>query len=293
MEDAPPQGFALTDRTMRLYTLCNCGKRIYLKGRFATAEDLRNQKGEIIPYKCPRCGRRGHHPYTYVWTRTWGPWVTVALLSAFVLGGTAIVALLQLLYVDIITVVWIPIAALTLFALLAKRESDAVELFKQSLEKASHPRLTAETASDFSELDLVEWFDVGEPNDITNEYTQVVYYASVLNHLEAPRYFEWFYYYEANEHNTPDDGTLLYNSLVAIGATSHAAIVQEAREVYLRHRDEIDQCVQSETDDGYQKLLALNLFNKQDNATHEAFYSEPLVPLLAQYIRNNLDNLQS
>ena len=69
--------------------------------------------------------------------------------------------------------------------------------------------------------------------------------------------------------------------------------MQEAREVYLRHRDEIDQCVQSETDDGYQKLLDLNLFDKQDNATHEAFYSEPLVPLLAQYIRNNLDNLQS
>lgn len=278
---------------MRLYTLCNCGKRIYLKGRYATAEEVRSQKSEILTVKCPRCGRTCRQPYTYIFTRTWGPWVTVALLSAFVLGGTAIVALLQMLHVDIITVIWIPIAALTVFALLAKRESDAVELFKRSLDEAPFPRLTAEAASDFSELDLVEWFDVEEPNDITNEYTQVVYYASVLNYLEAPCYFEWFYYYEATEHDTPDDGTLLYNSLVAIGAARHAAIVQEAREVYLQHRDEIDQCVQSETDDGYQKLLDLNLFDKQDNATHEAFYSEPLVPLLAQYIRNNLDNLQS
>ena len=276
---------------MRLYTLCNCGKRIYLKGRYATAEDLRNQKGEIIPYKCPRCGRRGHHPYTYVWTRTWGPWVTVALLSAFVLGGTAIVALLQLLYVDIITVVWIPIAALTLFALLAKRESDAVELFKQSLEKAPHPRLTAEAAADFSELDLVEWFDVGEPNDITNEYTQVVYYASVLNHFEAPRYFEWFYYYEANDHDTPDDGTLLYESLIAVGATRHAEITKEAQEIFLQHRDEIYRCVRSVTHDGYQLLLSLNLFDKQDDAAAQAYYSEPLLPLVAQYIRNHIEHL--
>lgn len=293
MEDTPPQGFALTDRTMRLYTLCNCGKRIYLKGRYATAEDVRSQKGEILTVKCPRCGRTCRQPYTYIFTRTWGPWVTVALLAAFVLGGTAIVALLQMLHVEIITVIWIPFAALTVFALLAKRESDAVEHFKHSLDEAPFPHLTAEAAADFSDLDLVEWFDVGEPNDITNEYTQVVYYASVLNYLEAPRYFEWFYYYEANEHDTPDDGTLLYNSLVAIGAARHAAIVQEAREVYLQHQDEIDPCVRSVNDDGYQKLLALNLFDKQDNATHEAFYSEPLVPLLAQYIRNNLDNLQS
>lgn len=278
---------------MRLYTLCNCGKRIYLKGRYATAEEVRSHKGEILTIKCPRCGRTCRQPYTYIFTRTWGPWVTVALLSAFVLGGTAIVALLQMLHVDIITIIWIPIAALTVFALLAKRESDAVELFKRSLDEAPFPRLTAEAAADFSDLDLVEWFDVEEPNDITNEYTQVVYYSSVLNHLEAPRYFEWFYYYEATEHDTPDDGTLLYNSLVAIGAARHAAIVREAREVYLQHRDEIDLCVRSVNDDGYQKLLALNLFDKQDNATHEALYSEPLVPLLAQYIRNNLDNLQS
>ena len=278
---------------MKLYTLCNCGKRIYLKGHYATAEEVRSQKGEIITFKCPRCGKTCHQPYTYIWTRTWGPWITVALLAAFVLGGTAIVALLQMAGADIITVIWIPFAALTFFALLAKRESDAVELFKRSLDEAPFPLLTAEVAADFSDPDLIDWFDVEQPNDITDEYTQVVYYSSVLNYLEAPRYFEWFYYYEANEHNTPDDGTLLYNSLVAIGAARHAAIAQEAHEVYLQHRDEIDLCVRSVTDDGYQKLLALNLFDKQDNATHEAFYSEPLVPLVAQYIRDNLDNLQS
>ena len=278
---------------MKLYTLCNCGKRIYLKGHYATAEELRNQKGEIIPYKCPRCSRTGHHPYTNVWVRTWGPWRTVAILVAFILGGVAIVVPLQMLGADLITVIWIPFAALTIYTLLAKRESDAVELFKRTLDEAPLPRLTAEAATDFSDPDIIDWFDVEQPNDITNEYTQVVYYASVLNYLEAPRYFEWFYYYEANEHDTPDDGPLLYNSLVTIGATRHAEIVQQAREIYLQHKDEIDQCVRSVTQDGYQALLALNLFDKQDNATHEAFYSEPLVPLLAQYIRNNLDNLQS
>ena len=278
---------------MKLYTLCNCGKRIYLKGHYATAGELRNQKGEIIPYKCPHCGKTGHHPYTNVWVRTWGPWRTVAILVAFILGGVAIVVPLQMLGADLITVIWIPFAALTIYTLLAKRESDAVELFNRTLEEAPLPRLTAEAATDFSDPDLIDWFDVEQPNDITNEYTQVVYYASVLNYLEAPRYFEWFYYYEANEHDTPDDGTLLYNSLITIGATHHAEIVQQAREIYLQHKDEIDQCVRSVTQDGYQTLLALNLFDKQDNATHEAFYSEPLVPLLAQYIRNNLDNLQS
>ncbi len=278
---------------MRLYTLCNCcGKRIYLKGNFSTAEEVRSQMGEIMTVGCRHCHRRSHLPYTYVWARSWGPWRTVALLSAFVLGATAIVALLQMAGSDLITVIWLPFAALTAYALMAKHESDTVELFNRSLQTAPPPRLTHEAAVDFSDPELIDWFDVEHPNNITSEYEQVLYYASVLNHEESPRYFEWFYYYEAYEHNTPDDGTLLYNSLLAVGASRHAAIAKEAREIYLGHKDDIDMCLHRAKEDGYQQLLAMNLFEQQDDATLQALYSEPLVPLMAQYIRDNLENLE-
>lgn len=75
---------------------------------------------------------------------------------------------------------------------------------------------------------------------------------------------------------------------MAVGATRHAAIVQEAREIYQQHREEVDQCVKSVTQDGYQLLLGLNLFEQQDNALAETYHTEPLVPLVAAYIRSEL-----
>ena len=180
---------------------------------------------------------------------------------------------------------------MAVYALLAKRESDAVELYNRSWEDAPAPRLTAEAAADFTDIELVDWFDIEEYGQITNEQEQVVYYATCLNYEEAPRYFEWFYYYEVNWHDTPDDGTLLYESLIAVGATRHAEITKEAQEIYLQHRDEIYRCVRSVTHDGYQLLLSLNLFDKQDDAAAQAYYSEPLLPLVAQYIRNHIEHL--
>ena len=66
---------------------------------------------------------------------------------------------------------------------------------------------------------------------------------------------------------------------------------KEAQEIYLQHRDEIYRCVRSVTHDVYQLLLSLNLFDKQDDAAAQAYYSEPLLPLVAQYIRNHIEHL--
>ena len=232
---------------MQLYAICNkCGKPIYLKRGYKTAFEVREQLGEIVTLYCPHCGTTFHRPYINLWSKTWGPWLTVGILSAIILGSVALVAA---------------------------------------------PRLTAEAAADFTDIELVDWFDIEEYGQITNEQEQVVYYATCLNYEEAPRYFEWFYYYEINWHDTPDDGTLLYESLIAVGATRHAEITKEAQDIYLQHRDEIYRYVRSVTHDGYQLLLSLNLFDKQDDAAAQAYYSEPLLPLVAQYIRNNIEHL--
>ena len=277
---------------MRLYTTCkNCGKPIYLKGGYKTASEVRDHMGEIPTLRCSHCGKTSHLPYTCLWSKTWGPWLTVGILSAFILGAVALAALLQQTGANIATVIWIPFAAMAVYALLAKRESDAVEHYKRSWEEAPPPRLTVEAAADFTDIELVDWFDIASYDDITNPYSQVIYYATCLNYEEAPRYFEWYYYYEANEHDTPDDGTLLYESLIAVGAARHAETVRQAREIYLQNRTEIERCVHSVTHDGYQLLLSLNLFDKQDDATAEYYRTEPLLPLVAQYIREHIDQL--
>ena len=275
---------------MRLYTICNnCGKPIYLKRGYKTAFEVRDQLGEVITLRCPHCGTTSHRPYTCLWSKTWGPWLTVGILSTIIIGAVALVALLQQAGASTGAVIWIPLLALVVYALLAKRESDAVERCDRSFEKAPSPKLTAEAAADFTDIELIDWFNIEVYEDITNEYEQVVYYATCLNYEEAPRYFEWYYYYEANEHDNPDDGTLLYNSLVAIGATRHAEIARQAREIYLQHTDQIDQCVRSVTHDGYQLLLSLNLFDKQDDAAAQAYHTELLLPLIAKYIRQHID----
>ena len=262
-----------------------------MKRGYKTAFEVREQFGEIVTLHCPHCGTTFHRPYINLWSKTWGPWLTVGILSAIILGSVALVALLQQAGASISAVIWIPFAAMAVYALLAKRESDAIERYNRSWEDAPAPRLTAEAAADFTDIELVDWFDIEEYGQITNEQEQVVYYATCLNYEEPPRYFEWYYYYEANEHDTPDDGTLLYESLIAVGATRHAEITKEAQEIYLQHRDEIYRCVRSVTHDGYQLLLSLNLFDKQDDAAAQAYYSEPLLPLVAQYIRNHIEHL--
>ena len=276
---------------MRLYTLCRCGKPVYLKKGYKTVFDVREHEGEIVTLHCPHCGTTSHRPYTSLWSKTWGPWLTVGILSAIILGAVALVVLLQHAGASIGAVIWIPFAAMAVYALLAKRESDAIEYYNRSWEDAPAPHLTAEAAADFTDTELVDWFDIEEYNQITNEQEQVVYYASWFNHEEPPRYFEWFYYYEANEHKTPDDGTLLYNSLMAVGATHHAEIARQARDIYLQNRVEVERCVRSVTHDGYQLLLSLNLFDKQDDAIAEANSTEPLLPLGAQYIRQHIELL--
>lgn len=276
---------------MRLYTLCRCDKPVYLKKGYKTVFDVRQHEGEIVTLLCPHCGTKLHRPYTSFWCKTWGPLLTVALMSVIILGSVTLVALLQQAGASTAAVIWIPFAAMAVYALLAKRESDAVERYDRSWEEAPTPRLTAEAAADFTDTELVDWFDIEEYDQITNEQEQVVYYATCLNYEEAPRYFEWFYYYEANEHKTPDDGTLLYNSLMAVGATHHAEIARQARDIYLQNRAEVERCVRSVTHDGYQLLLSLNLFDKQDNAIAEANSTEPLLPLVAQYIRQHIDQL--
>ena len=276
---------------MRLYTLCRCDKPVYLKKGYKTVFDVRQHEGEIVTLHCPHCGTKLHRPYTSFWCKTWGPWLTVAIMSAIILVSVTLVALLQQAGASTVAVIWIPFAAIGVYVVLAKRESDAIERYNRSWNEAPSPRLTAEAAADFTDIELVDWFDIAEYDQITNEPKQVIFYATWLNYEEAPRYFEWFYYYEVNEHDTPDDGTLLYNSLIAVGATRHAETTKEAREIYLQHRDEIDRCVRSVTHDGYQLLLSLNLFDKQDNAIAEANSTEPLLPLVAQYIREHIDQL--
>lgn len=277
---------------MRLYTFCNkCNKPIYLKRGYQTAFEVREQLGEIVTLHCPHCGAKLHLPYTSFWCKTWGPWLTAAIMSAIIIVAVALVVLLQQAGADTAAVIWIPFAAMIVYALIAKCESDAVECYNRSWEEAPSPRLTAEAAADFTDVELIDWFDIAEYDQITNEPEQVIFYASWFNHEEPPRYFEWFYYYEVNWHDTPDDGTLLYDSLIAVGATRHAEIAKEAQEIYLQHRDEIYRCVRSVTHDGYQLLLSLNLFDKQNDATAEANSTEPLLPLVAQYIRQHIDQL--
>lgn len=103
---------------------------------------------------------------------------------------------------------------------------------------------------------------------------------------------EWFYYYEGNYNPNGDDGIDLYSSLMVVGAMRHAAIVLEAREIYLQHKDEVERCVKSVAQDEYQLLLALNLFGKQDDALAQAYHAEPLVPLVADYIRRHVVQLE-
>lgn len=273
---------------MRYCAYCShCGKYIRLRGRHATAEDLRRKRGDFIDLRCNHCSQEVKVPYTWVWAKGWGPVGTVLLLSAMVLLGLGAAALIQN-GEGREWVVLIPLAAIAAYAIVAKRVSDAIERFNQSQEEAPEPQLTPEAAATWSDIDLLDWFDICVPEDYGTPFEQTLYYATLLNHEEGPRYMEWFYFYEGNYNDQPDDGRLLQESLMAVGATRHAAIVQEAREIYQQHREEVDQCVKSVTQDGYQLLLGLNLFEQQDNALAEAYHTEPLVPLVAAYIRSEL-----
>lgn len=271
---------------------CHCGHSIRLKGRYEEVEDLRRRWGDFLELHCPHCGRTVHLPYTWAWPRTWGPWGTIALLSAFIVGSVAVMMLLQHAGASVGAVVWIPIVALAFYARIAKMESDAVERFERSRFNAPTPHLTPAVAATWSDRDLLCWYDIGEPEDITNLYEQVIYYAMALHHEAPPRYMEWFYYYESNCNPNSDDGIDLYSSLMAVGATRHAAIVQEAREIYLQHRDEVERCVKNTAQDGYQLLLALDLFGPQDDALAQAYHAEPLLPLVADYIRHHVAQLE-
>jgi len=273
--------------------LCHCGHTICLKGRYEEVEDLRRRWGDFLELHCPHCGKMVHLPYTWAFPRTWGPWGTVAILSAFILGSVALMVLLQQAGASVGAVIWIPIAALAFYVQIAKLESDSVERFEHSKHKAPTPRLTPEVAATWGDIDLLVWYNIEEPEDITNLCERVIYYATALHHEEGPRYMEWFYYYESNYNPNSDDGIDLYSSLMAVGATRHAAIVEEAREIYLQHRDEVERCVKSATQDGYQLLLSLDLFEAQDDALAQAYHSEPLVPLVAQYIREHIEELES
>ena len=273
---------------MRYYVYCpHCGKYIRLRGRHATAEDLRRQRGDFIDLRCRHCSQEVKVPYTWVWAKGWGPVGTVLLLSAMVLLGLGAAALIQN-GEGREWVVLIPLAAIAAYAIVAKRVSDAIERFNQSREEAPMPQLTPEAAATWSDIDLLDWFDIRGPEGFETPFERTLYYATLLNHEEGPRYMEWFYFYEGNYNDQPDDGSLLQESLMAVGATRHAAIVQEAWEIYQQHREEVDQCVKSVTQDGYQLLLGLNLFEQQDNALAEAYHTEPLVPLVAAYIRSEL-----
>ena len=277
---------------MKLYITCHCNKSIRLKGNYNTADDLRRQHGDFIQLHCPHCGNTVHLPYTWAWSRSWGPWGTIALLSAFIMGSVGVMMILQHAGASIGAVVWIPIVALAFYGRMAKIESDAVEQFERSKFNAPSPHLTPAVAATWSDTDLLCWYDIGEPENITNLYERVIYYATILHHEEPPRYMEWFYYYEGNYNPIGDDGIDLYSSLMAVGATRHAAIVLEAREIYLQHKDEVERCVKSVAQDGYQLLLALNLFGKQDDALAQVYHAEPLVPLVADYIRRHVVQLE-
>lgn len=273
--------------------LCHCGHTIRLKGHYEGVEDLRRRWGDFLKLRCPHCGKTVHLPYTWAYPQTWGPWGTVVILSAFILGSVALMALLQGAGASVGAVIWIPIVALAFYVQIAKMESDSVERFEHSKHNAPTPRLTPEVAATWGDIDLLAWYDIEEPEDITNLCERVIYYATVLHHEEGPRYMEWFYYYENNYNPHSDDGIDLYSSLMAVGATQHAAIVEEAREIYLQHRDEVERCVKSAAQDGYQLLLSLDLFEAQDDALAQAYRSEPLVPLVAQYIREHIEELES
>jgi hypothetical protein len=273
---------------MRYYVLCpHCGKKITLRGRYATAEERRQALGDFPTLHCRHCGQEVRAAYTWLWAEGWGPMGTVAVLSAMLLLALGAAALIQN-GEGREWVVLIPLAAIAAYAIVAKRVSDAIERFNQSQEEAPEPQLTPEAAATWSDIDLLDWFDICGPEDYGTPFEQTLYYATLLNHEEGPRYMEWFYFYEGNYNDQPDDGRLLQESLMAVGATRHAAIVQEAREIYQQHREEVDQCVKSVTQDGYHLLLGLNLFEQQDNALAEAYHTEPLVPLVAAYIRSEL-----
>jgi len=273
--------------------LCHCGHTIRLKGRYEEVEDLRRRWGDFLELHCTHCGKTVHLPYTWAFPRTWGPWGTVAILSAFILGSVALMVLLQQAGASVGAVIWIPIVALAFYVQIAKMESDGVERFEHSKHNAPTPRLTPEVAATWGDIDLLAWYNIEEPEDITTLCERVIYYATALHYEEGPRYMEWFYYYESNYNPNSDDGIDLYSSLMAVGATGHAAIVEEAREIYLQHRDEVERCVKSATQDGYQLLLSLDLFEAQDDALAQAYHSEPLVPLVAQYIREHIEELES
>lgn len=208
------------------------------------------------------------------------------------MGSVGVMMILQHAGASIGAVVWIPIVALAFYGRMAKIESDAVEQFERSKFNAPSPHLTPAVAATWSDTDLLCWYDIGEPENITNLYERMIYYATILHHEEPPRYMEWFYYYEGNYNPNGDDGIDLYSSLMAVGATRHAAIVLEAMEIYLQHKDEVERCVKSVAQDGYQLLLALNLFGKQDDALAQAYHAEPLVPLVADFIRRHVVQLE-
>lgn len=279
---------------MRLYTTCHCGHTIRLRGSYPTADEVRRQLGDFVTLHCPHCGQTVHLPYTWIYPVSWGLWGAIGILSAFILGSVAVMALLQNAGADIGAVIWIPIVALAFYVQIAKLETDTIDRFEHSRSMSPSPHLTPEVAATWSDQALLEWYDICEPEDLdhANLCERRVYYATILNYEEAPRYMEWFYFYEYNYNPLPDDGTELYLSLMAVGATRHAAIVLEAQEIYLQHKAEVEECVSSVMHDGYQLLLSMNLFERQDDALAFAYLSEPLMPLVAQYIRQHIPQLE-
>ena len=84
-------------------------------------------------------------------------------------------------------------------------------------------------------------------------------------------------------------GAVIWIPLLAIVA--HAGWQKVSRMPLNAATTHVDRCVRSATHDGYQLLLSLNLFNTQDDAVSHAYYTEPLLPLVAQYISKNIKQL--
>ena len=142
---------------MRLYTTCHCGHTIRLRGSYPTADEVRRPLGDFVTLHCPHCGQTVHLPYTWIYPVSWGLWGAIGILSAFILGSVAVMALLQNAGADIGAVIWIPIVALAFYVQIAKLETDTMDRFEHSRSMSSSPHLTPEVAATWSDQALLEW----------------------------------------------------------------------------------------------------------------------------------------